>query len=694
MAGETAKPQGEDLKADPEIDQYIRALGVSSSRVRFVMLAVIVASVAAAATLWGERGDAWARDRLQAVSNFHAIATRCKTWDHFSHALGCARDLKQNKLLGGGRLNAQQKRAKEDIVSWRNPTDRSCIDECAAANFFQGYGINTEAGAKAFEEQQWNAFVNNILYVKTPVLGLTFDINDLGLIAGGTFAILMLVMVFYTHRAHENLFLAMWKVRELATKGNCFDQPGSKANLLYHALAMEQVFTVPPTLARWNDRPIFRKAHYVLFLIPVVVQGFILANDIHSAAIGMDFSNRQTMISLFGQAFLILVVGTFCALCCGHLHADDTLWDQTFFIINPSYRWKGKARWIHWVRLLHHEPPGWGIVGKQEDKSYQLFLTDTVWKVVWKLDASTETLLKYDLTNAHGLYLAKDESIHLYHFSRRDKRAALKSTAKDDHQKITWPREEGMTSEGRFEVLAKLDTGDGHHFHISRKRIRKVDGLGNRAWEVGNNSYQVDSDAGEPGFNRIHAIFLADKNLFVTDGAWLRAVNADGVVTTWGGRPLGEVLRRERPFILGMTPTSNSSELLVCDFSLGRVLKVGKDSVREDYRSEPGWSPTGIWTHQQDIYLLEYREDTIRRRLLNWMGFGAHIRILQFQNDLSGKPTKTILVSHGKAKSALRKSTVQPQQAPAIPAQHPTKAMAQLPGEPRLPQTGVRPQGD
>ena len=63
----------------------------------------------------------------------------------------------------------------------------------------------------------------------------------------------MLVMSFYTHRAHENLAVCMWKVYEIAEREQCFDVPGGKPNLLYHALAM-RTSVHDPTYPRSLER--------------------------------------------------------------------------------------------------------------------------------------------------------------------------------------------------------------------------------------------------------------------------------------------------------------------------------------------------------------------------------------------------------------------------------------------------------
>jgi hypothetical protein len=631
-----------------EIDQYIRALGASSSRVRFVMLAIIISSIAAASTLWSERTNAWARHRLTTEAENSDLAEKCNLWNDFSKGVGCAKELARNGLLHQSRLDPGQLLAKEKIVLQHGFDTRKCLRVCDAADSLSRYGVTTSSGAISFAQKQQEAYINNVLYVRTPVLGLTFDINDLGLITGVTFCILMLVMVFYTHRAHENLVLAMWKVQEIAEEEGCFDVPGSKANLLYHTLAMEQVFTVPPTLARWNDFQFFRRAHYLLFFAPFVVQILVFGNDLQSAGIGAAFSDRETRISLSVQAILILAVIPLCILCCSHLHGDDVLWDRVFLFINPAHRFKGKANWLHWVRLFRQQPPSWGIVGRKEEGRTQLYFSDSVRDIVWKLDVASGQLSESSHRHGHGLLLSEDKSIHIYSRILKSRHQFERCAAHGEV--ISWPRAGVGEARAKLEVINKL--GKGCEFELSRRQIILKPGSEDEIKVGGGGHSQRDGTNDIAGFDSIHAVLPHEGSLMVTDGAWLREVEMNGKVSTWGGKPLGQVVRRERALLLGMAAVDRTKaivfqsgasvsgehlfpKLLVCDFSLRRVFGVRETSAKEVYRSEPSWSPSGIWIDGSDVYLLEYRAYLIKGE--------TYLRILKFTGmDFRQQPTNLV----------------------------------------------------
>jgi hypothetical protein len=644
---------GTELEHAFEIEQYIRALGSSSSRVRFVMLALIVSSIAALATVWGGRTDGWARHRLTTAAKNGSLIRHCFSWKRFGDGSACARDLDDRDLLNQDQLTPREQAAKDDILYHYGVLSKSCSDACAAVRWFERYGINTKEDAEIFTEKQQEAFINDVLNVRTPVLGLVFDINDLGLITGLTFSILMLVMVFYTHRAHENLVLCMWKVQDIAEREQCFDQPGSKANLLYHALSMEQVFTIPPTLARWDDLRPFRRAHYLLFVTPLVVQGVVFGYDLYTAKIGYGFSQPQTKISLVCQAVFILIVLALAVICCAHLHADDTTWDRAFLFINPAHRFKGKARWWEWVHFLKPYVPGWGLVCKKEGGGNFLYFSDSIYKSVWALDVNRGEIQLYRRHKWRGLYVSKNEGQEVKGYSTARTKWHFKQGISDS-ESIEWSASGQGGRPPGYETL--VDFSSSYNLEISDTRVRVTGKHNSYKIEVGGARGQADGRLHAAGFESINAVLAKDYDLFMTDGAWVRKVDSKGEVTTWGGKPLGEVLRQQRPLLLGMELVEReivsrtgklASVLLVCDFSLRRVIGVRENEAREVYRSEPGWSPSGICLDGDDIVLLEYRASRFSGE--------PYLRILKLFNcDFTSKPIFVYELTHAGAKLLLR----------------------------------------
>ena len=120
-----------------EIEQYIRALGSSSSRVRFVMLAIVVSSIAAFATAWGGRTEGWSRHRLTAAAVNYSLVEKCITWENIDKGFSCANELDKKNLLNQAAFTENAE--KMAILSRYGITSDSCVDACAAARWFDRY---------------------------------------------------------------------------------------------------------------------------------------------------------------------------------------------------------------------------------------------------------------------------------------------------------------------------------------------------------------------------------------------------------------------------------------------------------------------------------------------------------------------------------------------------------------------------
>jgi len=605
-----------ELGHEFEIGQYVNALGTSSTHVRFVMLAIIIAIIAAATTLWSEQEEAWERTR---INKFYEEFTRAEANDiwHSAHLYDpdtCPKVAKEEEppfRVKLWRLLWEKKPNPEPLTSYRNLD----VDQtCAVLAYFKGRGITTKAEAEEYAEKLYEAYVNNMLYIHVPVLGTIFDVNDLGLITGVTFFVLMLVMDFYTHRAHENLAVCMWKVREIAEKEQCFDIPGGKPNLLYHALAMQQVFTIPPTLARWEDSWIFRRFHYVLFILPFFTELAVTFNDVRTARIGAEYSAAQTQLSLKIQFVLLIAVLFLCCLCCSHLYADDVLWRRVFYFINPAHRFKVKPRWIHWIHLAENRTPSWGLVVS----GGSIFLADSVSSSIWRVTGNK--IIYESPAYAKGLFL-EDDDVRQYS-TNPGNQSKPKNVGwfKWWKSRVSWSEKVNARIGPRPEIVrGLLDNSD--QLKLWERRIDRYNPPDSAVWSLGGAEKQMDGTGDSAGFQDIRAIIPDGSSLFVTDGAWLRKIDDDGVVTTWGGKPLAEVVRREPPYLLGLHSVGDvdieserefefrdfKPRVLVCDFSTKCVLGVTEDAVFEMYKSKYGWAPAGVFVKDDSIYLLEHR---------------------------------------------------------------------------------------
>ncbi len=325
-------PEDRTLSLDSEVQQYVQSFTASSDRVRHLILISIVASVLAFGAYYNSLPSNW----LDARTLKARIAYRNRLWDRpFQRLEACRR---------------------------QGPAAAGFVDPChlAAENVVWVVGRrHGEASLKAHLEKLEHLRAEGNLLVSVPWLGIHFDINDLGAFSAISFSLLSLTLVFATARQHENLYLCLWKVRRIADREERCHDGESKANFLYHALAMAQVFTRPPTLARWRPHPMNSWVARSLLFVPLFVQSFILFTNIFSFKVARDINNRAAVLSLTIQiVFTLLLLG--CTLaCCAFSRVGDRRWRHTFFTINPHLRNCTRAHWMDWLRLGRQ--PNWGF---------------------------------------------------------------------------------------------------------------------------------------------------------------------------------------------------------------------------------------------------------------------------------------------------------------------------------------------
>jgi hypothetical protein len=180
---------------------------------------------------------------------------------------------------------------------------------------------------------------DHVRVLQMPILGLAFDINDLGILGGIWLALILLWLIYCIIRQHENLRLCVWKIRKLAENEEI--GPGSKANFLYHALAMTQVLTCPPTLAegsKANDliRKFFRIITKIIFTVPLITHLMLFIFDMRTFEVAKILNETAAvngrMIQIITLSFNFILI----SLCIYKSRNMDKTWNRVFNEIKPK----------------------------------------------------------------------------------------------------------------------------------------------------------------------------------------------------------------------------------------------------------------------------------------------------------------------------------------------------------------------
>lgn len=164
---------------------------------------------------------------------------------------------------------------------------------------------------KEFYSALMKSYVDNTFTIKVPFFGITFDVNDLGLLSGFAFLILLILFRFSLMREYENTYLAFEAVED------------DKEILVpfYNLLSMRQVLTIPPILKPipgMQHREGFRWATIIpkiLSFLPFGTLTVVVINDFLTQNIGDILSSGHTLflyIASVALGVLVLVTTVSC----------------------------------------------------------------------------------------------------------------------------------------------------------------------------------------------------------------------------------------------------------------------------------------------------------------------------------------------------------------------------------------------
>lgn len=156
--------------------------------------------------------------------------------------------------------------------------------------------------------------------VRVPFVGFTFDVNDLGLFAAAGFTILMTLYRFYLAREYDNLKLAFSEAAHVSDE---------ELESFYKLISMRQVFTVPKSDSGTPTR--FRKAiTSAITWLPLPVLIYVSADDLTTTNIGTVLNHSATLTVLLAEALGIACIAWLALRISLRHSALDALWDKAW----------------------------------------------------------------------------------------------------------------------------------------------------------------------------------------------------------------------------------------------------------------------------------------------------------------------------------------------------------------------------
>ena len=669
------------MTEDFEFEQYVHALMSSSSRIRYLIFAIVITAVVVFVAYRHGNPEGWTSSRATLLKE----ALKADIWDENGHLKGaeelkaCADEVQKSASTWPGLKPGRRDEEIRKISRAHGFGDANCWQLNYVVSKVQLDDKDAVRGWLGKIEQEQ---VSGIVVMRMPFLGSPFDINDLGIFSGLTYMVLMGTLWFAMVRHQENLYLAMWKVRELAREEDG-RSPQGRANLLYHALSMSQLFTTPPTLARWETGATDRLPR-LFFLIPAIMQGIIIWNDFRTYDRGSMVNEGAAALGWWIELTTFAVIAAAAAFCIVYARASDRLWLKTFLTLNPHYEHKIQPSWLEWVRLKPKaQAPGWGIACRDRAGERDVFVADFWHGKVWKIvepGAEPPSLVvekrcrELGVDQCGGLYgehipvdpPSKSWKYSVWRLSEQEGLTdELVPTSRPPFgQGVLRDRQGNKYSvDGRgpakIQVLLKFHESDGRVVRLAGGQRGVLDGEGNEA-----------------GFEWVQDITLdKDDAIYLTDGGCIRRVTKEGIVSTIGGNPLGGKRRHRRCRLLGIAVTDKA--IFAADYDFGIVWEIPREEQGE---GEPGvrwkagrfWSPAGLACAGDHLYILEHRPDSLLGVFLRWIGPWSRVRKVDL-TDPSAEPE--VLATFGWRPKSYGKPVKTPPPTAVPPADTATSAM-------------------
>jgi len=257
--------KGLDLKVDPSIQQICEASNATSGSTRSVLYVLVLVNILALITVINTHKYNWTQAR---IAYWHNNITQNR------------RDLK------------------------------ACKDSIAMQDTLM---LNQKRLDNLLRNQ-----VESYQTVRIPVLGNAFDVNNLGIVSGITFLVLLIILQFTLAREINNLKIALNAISERYTDFANEKEFGSVLVLKpeedrdsflvsinytrrqhhYDFLSMNEVFNLPPLKnSDYNYSSITHKIVMHMFWFPFFVYALILINDLTTIRNGLEITPGYTIIT-------------------------------------------------------------------------------------------------------------------------------------------------------------------------------------------------------------------------------------------------------------------------------------------------------------------------------------------------------------------------------------------------------------
>jgi len=310
------------------INKHYEAIGRSSQRSRWTILILITGSILAFISFWNSRQSSWLNNRIR-------LSETALYWFEFNDSSKTSYELEEESLLDEikAMINKSSTQKLDELlplgVNLKIPSGIKAVNKrrpeilkiarkekeliLMSAQYVSERDFNSSVLLKEDYEFLKKTKHENVVFVKLPFFGLSFDINDLGMFTGISFVIILLLLRFSLDRELTNIKNVIGLVNEYEEK--------TKKNIwkYYNSLmAAQLVYSIPKTrgigtnFEVMNNRRLWNFLPKLLLLIPWSTYSFVIYHDVITINRGVSINGSTTKlvftVSLILYLFMMILI--------------------------------------------------------------------------------------------------------------------------------------------------------------------------------------------------------------------------------------------------------------------------------------------------------------------------------------------------------------------------------------------------
>jgi hypothetical protein len=329
-----------------DVKGYLEANGQASARTRYLIVVLIVASVLTAVGVLNSLQESWMSRRIgllrssdspylvKYIGQYPSRTDYDKRWQEaYVRDLGTYDSYQQSipQAAGSACKPCPTRPGQNWFTTQPNP---EWYFQRANEEYERDKGLY-ERRYLAFLSGASTALVDNRFFVRVPFLGMTFDVNDLGMLSGVGLVSILLLLWFSSGTELENLRSSFTETQKL----KCLAE-------FYRLAAMRQVLTIPPLPGRqirwfevWLAKPVY-------FLAPGVYL-WLLIQDLNTNWIGKQLDTIRMRVLIGSELFFLIAIVALAIQSFLRSRQVDSTWTHWWFrYIAEQFERTAAGEWL------------------------------------------------------------------------------------------------------------------------------------------------------------------------------------------------------------------------------------------------------------------------------------------------------------------------------------------------------------